>query len=77
MARIVWSRVARDDLQAIVFYIRADSPAYARSFGLQLRQRLTQLEAFPESGRFVPEDSSHTYRELILGRARPTHALGP
>ena len=70
MARIVWSRVARDDLQAIVSSIRADSPAYARSFGLRLRQRVTQLEAFPESGRLGPEDSTNTYRELIFGNFR-------
>lgn len=62
--------MARDDLQAIVSYIRADSPAYARSFGLRLRQRVTQLEAFPESGRLVPEDSTHTYRALIVGNYR-------
>ena len=70
MARIVWSRVARDDLGAIVSYIRADSPGYARSFGLRVRQRVTRLEAFPESGRLVPEDPTNTYRELILGNYR-------
>jgi len=70
MARIVWSRVARDDLQAIVSFIRADSPAYAKSFGLRLRQRVTHLEAFPESGRLVPEDSTNTYREPIFGNFR-------
>lgn len=70
MARIVWSRVARDDLKAIVSYIRGDSPAYAKSFALRLRHRVTQLETFPDSGRQVPEDSTHTYRELIFGDYR-------
>jgi addiction module RelE/StbE family toxin len=70
MARIIWSRVARDDLKAIVSYIRADSPAYAGSFALRLRQRLNQLETFPESGRLVPEDPTGTYRELIFGDYR-------
>jgi plasmid stabilization system protein ParE len=64
MARVVWSRVARDDLQGIIAYIRTDAPAYARSFALRLSQRITQLETFPESGRFVPEDPTKTYREL-------------
>lgn len=70
MARVVWSRVARDDLRGIVSYIRADAPTYARSFALRLNQRVTQLETFPESGRFVPEDPTLTYRELIFGDYR-------
>ncbi len=70
MARVVWSRVARDDLKGIISYIRADAPVYARSFALRLNQRVRQLEAFPESGRFVPEDSTRTYRELIFGSYR-------
>lgn len=53
MARIVWCRIARDDLKAIGSYIRADSPAYAKSFAFRLRQRIAQLEAFPESGRHI------------------------
>jgi toxin ParE1/3/4 len=70
MARVVWSRVARDDLKGIVSHIRADAPAYARSFALRLNQRLTQLETFPESGRLVPEDPIQTHRELIFGDYR-------
>jgi plasmid stabilization system protein ParE len=70
MARVVWSRVARDDLRAIVSYIRADAPAYARAFAFRLNQRVTQLETFPESGRLVPEDLSATHRELIFGNYR-------
>lgn len=70
MARIVWSRVAREDLKAIVSYIRTDSPAYAKSFALRIRHRVTQLEAFPDSGRLVPEDPANTYRELIFGNYR-------
>src|SRR5438132_117035 len=47
MARVVWSRVARDDLQGIIAYIRSDAPAYARSFAL----RLTVAGQKPESRR--------------------------
>ena len=70
MARVVWSLGARDDLHRIVSYIRADAPAYAQSFALRLNDRLTQLQSFPDSGRFVPEDPSQTYRELIFGNYR-------
>jgi plasmid stabilization system protein ParE len=63
---MVWSRVARDDLKAIVSHIRTGSPAYAKSFGLRFRHRVTHLEAFPGSGRLVSEDPTHPYRGLIF-----------
>ena len=62
--------VARDDLKAIVLSIRADAPAYAKSFALRLHQRVTQLETSPDSGRLVPEDPTGTHRELIFGNYR-------
>ncbi len=37
---------------------------------LRLNQRVTHLETFPESGRFVPEDPTETCRELIFSRPR-------
>jgi plasmid stabilization system protein ParE len=40
MARVVWSSVARDDLKALVVFIKADSPGYARTFGLHIQQRV-------------------------------------
>lgn len=55
MARIVWSSVARDDLKALVFFIKTDSPGYAQTFALHIQQRVEQLHDFPESGRKVPE----------------------
>jgi plasmid stabilization system protein ParE len=53
MARVVWSAVACDDLKAVVDYIKADSPGYAKTFGWHIRQRVGQLQHFPESGRRV------------------------
>jgi plasmid stabilization system protein ParE len=67
MARLIWSFVARDDLRALISYIKADSPGYARTFGLHIQQCVEQLLHFPESGRMVPEDRSGIYRELIVG----------
>lgn len=66
MARLIWSFVARDDLRALISYIKADSPGYARTFGLHIQQRVEQLRHFPESGRRVPEDRSGIYRELLV-----------
>lgn len=47
MARIVWSSISRDDLKALVSFIKADSPSYAQTFGLHIRQRVEQLHRVP------------------------------
>ena len=75
MARIVWSSVARNDLKALVSFIKADSPGYAQTFGLHIQQRVEQLHRVPESGRKVPEDKSGTYRELIVGNYRVVYRV--
>jgi addiction module RelE/StbE family toxin len=75
MARIVWSSVSRDDLKALVSFIKADSPSYAQTFGLHIRQRVEQLHRFPESGRKIQEDKSGTYRELIVGNYRVVYRV--
>ena len=75
MARIVWSSVARDDLKALVSFIKADSPGYAQTFGLHIQQRVEQLHYAPESGRKVPEDKSGMYRELIVGNYRVVYRV--
>lgn len=75
MARIVWSSVARDDLKALVAFIKADSPGYAQTFGLHIQHRVEQLRQFPESGRNVPEDKSGVYRELVIGNYRVVYRV--
>jgi len=75
MARVVWSSVARDDLKALVAFIKADSPGYAQTFGLHIQQRVEQLHHFPESGRKIPEDKRGTYRELIVGNYRVVYRV--
>ncbi len=70
MARVVWSGVARNNFREIISFIGTDSPAYARSFGVRIQRRVQQLEAFPDSGRPVPEDPTGVYRELIIGNYR-------
>lgn len=75
MARLVWSSVARDDLKALVTFIKADSPGYAQTFGLHIQQRVEQLRHFQESGRKVPEDKTGAYRELIIGNYRAVYRV--
>lgn len=64
--RIVWSRRAVQDLDALTAYIAADSPAYA---GIVLKNIVNQtriLARFPRAGRKVPELDDENVRELIV-----------
>lgn len=75
MARVIWTASSRENLRHIVEYIAADSPVYARSFGLRLRRSVSRLGQFPESGRRVPEDRSEMYREVIVGNYRVVYRI--
>jgi toxin ParE1/3/4 len=64
--KIIWSKQARDDLQAIVLFIAQDNPVVAESFGYQLISKVDVLARFPQIGRVVPEENDETIRELVL-----------
>jgi toxin ParE1/3/4 len=64
--KIIWSQLARDDLQAIVLFIAADNPPVAESFGCLLMSKVDVLGQFPLFGRVVPEENDETIREIIL-----------
>jgi len=53
--RVVWSRRALLDLEAIAEYIAEDSPAYAATVVKNIVQQTRQLSQFPRFGRRVPE----------------------
>ena len=62
--KIIWSLQARDDLREIVFFISADNPAAAESFGIRLMTRTDSLADFPQLGRVVPEAGVESIREI-------------
>ena len=70
MAQIVWTQGARQDLQEVVEYISRDSKAYARSFALHITEKIGRLNAFPESGPLIPEDSEGSLRHVVVGNYR-------
>ena len=66
--RVLWTRTARHDLDAIVAYIAADSIENALSILDRLQERAESLTTAAERGRPVPELRSigvHQYRELV------------
>jgi plasmid stabilization system protein ParE len=66
LAEVFWTSPALDDLQNIIAYIAADSPAYACRLDERIVEAPRKLEDFPEIGRIVSEFASPTVRELIV-----------
>ncbi len=62
--RVVWSRRASQDLEAIASYIAADSPAYAGIVVKSIVNVSKTLARFPRAGRKVPEFDEEDIREL-------------
>ena len=64
-------------LAAIAEYISLDSPVYAEQVIDQLVRRLVQAQAFPESGRVVPELARADVRELVEAPYRVIYRVYP
>jgi toxin ParE1/3/4 len=63
--RIVWSRRAVQDLDTIIAFVAADSPAYAGAVLKNIVNRTRILARFPRAGRKVPEFDDENLRELL------------
>jgi len=63
--QIVWSNLALESINSIAEYISKDSPAYASRVVDNIYTATRQLIRFPNSGRFIPESHSRTYREVF------------
>ena len=70
--RVEWSDCARDDL---VRYIGRDSGFYARRFAERVVLATRRLQAFPESGRMIPEAENKALREIIVQGYRVMYRL--
>jgi toxin ParE1/3/4 len=72
-----WTEQAAEQLGSIAEYISLTSPVYAEQVVERIVLRLRQAQAFPASGRRVPEAGALDVREVIeqpyrlLYRARP------
>ena len=69
-SRVVWSATAVQDLTDIRSFIGRTSPRYASAVTQRLIDAVGRLEAFPESGRIVPELAEPGVREVIHGSYR-------
>ena len=73
--RVEWSDCARDDLDDLVRYIGRDSELYARRFAERVVLATRRLQAFPESGRMIPEAEDKALREIIVQGYRVMYRL--
>jgi addiction module RelE/StbE family toxin len=70
VSRVVWTRQAILDVEAIRNYISRDSQRYASLVVDQIVTAVDRLERFPRSGRRVPERSCSELRELLCASYR-------
>jgi addiction module RelE/StbE family toxin len=68
--RVIWTRQAVEDVEAIKAYVARDSLRYAALLVERIVGAVDRLESFPESGRVVPEVGDNTLREVIFGAYR-------
>ena len=75
MAQINWTKQAINDLEAIGDFIARDSSAIAQVFVDRIINSIVRLEAFPLSGRVVPEVGRESIREVIFRNYRIVYSL--
>jgi len=62
---VIWRPIAEADLDNIIDYIAQDSPANAKKFGKELRDKTKQLAVLPGSGRSGRPGLPSWLRELV------------
>ena len=72
---INWTDPALEDLDGIFEFIARDAAAYAHSFVQQIIDAVERLNAFPRSGRVVPEGNREDIREVIFQNYRVIYWL--
>jgi toxin ParE1/3/4 len=75
LTRVIWTRQALDDIEAIRDFIARDSVAYADHLVRRVLTAADRLEQFPMSGRVVPERGLETLREIIHERYRLVYRI--
>lgn len=67
---INWSGPALKDLLETVEYIKIDNKKAAYHFAKDIKEKVSRLARFPNSGRIVPEFPTSGLREIIIGNFR-------
>ncbi|MDZ4699735.1 MAG: type II toxin-antitoxin system RelE/ParE family toxin [Rhodothermales bacterium] len=70
MSTLRWSTQARKDLEVLSDQYRDASPSFAERFEEQMLESTRRLQAFPRSGRMIPEAEDEELREVIYREYR-------
>lgn len=63
---VIWRPIAETDFNNIVDHITKDSPARAKRFGNELRDKTQQLAEYPHLGRIGRPGLPDWLRELVV-----------
>lgn len=77
MKRVLWTRQAVEDVEAIKAYVARDSERYAVLLTERLVAAIERVGLFPESGRVVPEVGDAGLREVVYGNYRIVYRVLP
>ncbi|MCZ6691268.1 MAG: type II toxin-antitoxin system RelE/ParE family toxin [Planctomycetota bacterium] len=75
MAEIIWTPQAISDLEVIRAFISRDSEHYGALVVRRVIESVTRLQAYPASGRVVPERGVEELRELLWGNYRIVYKM--
>ena len=67
--KVIWAKIAKNDLAGIIEYITPENPSNARKIFTEIKEKAASLYHSPERGRIIPELQGHgimQYRELIV-----------
>ncbi len=70
MAEVIWTAPALNDLNDIAEYIALSNLPAAKKLTQNVFDKITRLEAHPESGKIPLELESLNYREVIVNPCR-------
>lgn len=72
---IIFSSLAKSDLEEIIKFISDDKPIAAKNWANSIKDTINKLEQFPRLGRVVPEYSEDSIREIIKGQYRIVYKI--
>lgn len=76
---VLWTKIAEEDLEAIIDYIARDNIDAALDVFAKLRSAVAALASLPQRGRVVPELQAQGilgYHELVIGVWRVIYRIG-
>lgn len=71
----MWSPLAIEQARDIASYIALDKPSAAENWINDIFDCVERLQAFPESGRIVPEIKRSDTREIVQGSYRVIYKI--